>query len=366
MKTLEELMNLSVEAPDEEVRKQVQEVWDGVAKPLNGLGRFEEIVAQIGAILGTINIDLSKKAVIAMCADNGIVAESVSQSGQEVTSVVTEFMGQNRTSVGKMAKVAKADVIPVDIGINNDACFAGVRNCKVAMGTKNFLKEPAMEETQVLKAINVGIDMVRECKEKGYALIGTGEMGIGNTTTSSAMAAALTGCDVNAITGRGAGLSDEGLMRKRTVIAEALYKYGLDAESWNQETDAKGKEWAWKTLLSVGGLDIAGLVGVYIGGAIHHVPIVMDGVISTVAALEAQRLVPGVKDYMIASHKSKEPAVEILNQELGINAIIDGQLALGEGTGAVMLFALLDTAMALYDVQTTFADMKIEQYERYV
>lgn len=366
MITKKELMELEIDLPDEKIRKQVQQIWDGVAKPLNGLGKFEDIVAQIGAILGTAEIDLSRKAVIVMCADNGIVEEGVSQSGQEVTSIVTEFMGQNKTSVGKMAKVAGADVIPVDIGINNSTVFEGVRGCKVAMGTKNFLKEPAMTEEQALQAISTGIELVGECKEKGYQLIGTGEMGIGNTTTSSAMAAALIGCEVDAITGRGAGLSDEGLVRKKQVIGEALKLYGLDRESKKSQRDMNEKEWAWKSLVSVGGLDIAGLIGVYLGGAIYRLPIVMDGVISTVAALTAERLVPGVKSYMIGSHKSKEPAVLILNKELKTEPIIDGMMALGEGTGAVMLFSLLDMAMALYDTQTTFDDMEIEQYERFV
>lgn len=364
--TREELEVIHIEKPDERVYQQVMQVWDSVAKPLNGLGRFEAIIAQIGAIHGSVGIDLSKKAIIAMCADNGIVQEGVSQSGQEVTSIVTQFMGQNKTSVGKMASVIGVDVIPVDIGVNNIEAFPGVRQCKVAMGTRNFLKEAAMTEEQALKAIQVGIDLVRECKEKGYQILGTGEMGIGNTTTSSAIAAALTGCEVECITGRGAGLSDEGLQRKIQVITQALQKYGLGKEDWKEKQGRMDGAWAWKTLLCVGGLDIAGLVGVYIGGALYHCPIVMDGVISTVAALMAERLVPGVKNYMIASHKSKEPAVEALNQELGIIPIIDGQLALGEGTGAVMMFSLLDMALALYDTQTTFEEMAIDQYERFV
>lgn len=366
LNTKEELFSLEIEQPSDTLYRQVQRRWDCVAKPLNGLGRFEEIFAQIGAISGSEEIDIANKAVIAMCADNGIVEEGVSQSGQEVTSVVTRFMGQNQTSVGKMATVVHADVIPVDIGINGTEEFLGVRNCKVAMGTKNFLKEPAMTEEETLKAISIGMELVKECREKGYRLLGTGEMGIGNTTTSSAVAAALTGCEAAEITGRGAGLDDAGLERKIAVIRQAMEKY-----SFFQSIQRKGEPTyerfceSFRVLQSVGGLDIAGLVGVYLGGAVYHVPIVMDGVISTVAALAAERLVPGTKAYMIPSHKSKEPAVQELCRELEIDPVIDGQLALGEGTGAVMMFALLDIARSLYGEQTTFGDMEIAPYQRY-
>lgn len=160
-----------------------------------------------------------------MCADNGIVAEGVSQSGQEVTAVVAGFMGQQASSVGKMARRAGVDVIPVDIGINTKETMPGVRDCKVMQGTRDFLQEPAMTEEEALQALSVGIDLVRECKDKGYQLIGTGEMGIGNTTTSSMLVAALTGRTAEEVTGRGAGLNDAGLLRKQQVIAQALEKY---------------------------------------------------------------------------------------------------------------------------------------------
>ena len=166
-----------------------------------------------------------------MCADNGIVAEGVSQSGQEVTAVVAGFMGQQASSVGKMARRAGVDVIPVDIGINTKETLPGVRDCKVMQGTRDFLQEPAMTEEEALQALSVGIDLVRECKDKGYQLIGTGEMGIGNTTTSSMLVAALTGRTAEEVTGRGAGLNDAGLLRKQQVIAQALEKYEKEIRS---------------------------------------------------------------------------------------------------------------------------------------
>ncbi len=350
--TIKELEAIEIVKPSGEIRRQIKKAWDHIAKPLDSMGRFEELTAQIGAVAGTVHFDIRKKAVIVMCADNGIVREGVSQSGQEVTAAVASFMGKNKSSVGRMAAGIGADVFPVDIGIGSASPIPGVLDRKVALGTKDFLKEPAMTEEEVLEAIRVGMEMAAFCKERGYQLLATGEMGIGNTTTSSAVAAALTGCSVESITGRGAGLSDAKLCHKRRVIAEALDRYHFR------------KEETLRILSCVGGLDIAGMAGVFIGGAVCRVPVVMDGVISAVAALAAERLRPGVREFIIPSHKSREPAAAVLMEELGMEPVIDASMALGEGTGAVMMFALLDVAMALYREQTTFGDMEIEQYKR--
>ena len=350
----EELINIHIQEPDRGFAEQVKKCWDAVAKPLNGLGVFEDIFVQIGAIQKSADVDIKKRVIIAMCADNGIVEEGVSQSGQDVTSTVTRFMGLGLSSVGKMGRAANTDIFPVDIGINNDEKFQGVLDCKVRKGTRNFLKEPAMTENEALCAIETGMDIVKQLKAEGYRLIGTGEMGIGNTTTSSALVVALTGEAPERVVGRGAGLNDDGLKKKRQVVTTAMSKYSLRGDD------------AFKALCCVGGLDIAGLVGVFIGGALHQVPIVIDGVISATAALVAERIVKGCKNYMIPSHGGKEPAIEVIYKELGFSPIINGQMALGEGTGVTMLFALLDVAAALYESKTTFEEMEIEQYERYV
>ena len=351
--TKEMLDSLQVNAPDEDIRLQVMKNWDNVAKPIDGMGRFETLTAQIGAIQGTDNIDISKKAVIIMCADNGIVEEGISQSGQDVTTAVVKKMAKGRSSVGKMAAVIGADTIPVDIGINQKESIQGVVDKKIRLGTRNFKTEPAMTEEEAVKAIAAGMEMVWICKKKGYKILATGEMGIGNTTTSSAVAAALLDCDVAEVTGRGAGLSDDKLLHKQQVIAEAIAKYEL-----------RGAE-PFKILQTVGGLDIAGLAGVCIGGALYRMPIVLDGVISMVAALLADRLVSGVKAYLIPSHKGKEPAVKKLMEALEVEPVIDGRLALGEGTGAVMMLSLLEMALSVYQDRTTFSDIQIEQYKRY-
>ena len=349
----QELQRINIESPNGEIRKRIKSNWDAIAKPLDGMGKFESMTAQIGAILEDEKINISKKAVIIMCADNGIVAEGISQSGQEVTRLVAENMGKGQSSVGRMAAFAGADTIPVDIGINDSLLIPGVLNRKVRQGTRNFKNESAMTAAEVLQAIQTGIDIVEKYKKDGYQILATGEMGIGNTTTSSAIAASLLGCDVNEVTGRGAGLNDYGLMRKRQMIREAIDQYNLyEAE-------------AFRILQTVGGLDIAGLTGVCIGGAIYHVPIVLDGVISMVAALVAEKLVPGTKEYLIPSHIGKEPAMINISKALNMEPVIAGNLALGEGTGAVMLFPLLDMALEVYRESSSFSEIKVEQYERY-
>ena len=351
--TREELEKIKIEKPDASVYEKVKKNWDALAKPLDSLGEFEAIFARIGAIIGDAKVPIGKKAVIAMCADNGIVEEGVSQSGQEVTARVAKAMGAGTSSVCRMARQVGADVIPIDVGIATEETIAGVLEKKVCYGTRNFLKEAAMTEEEVLSAIEVGIEVVKSCKETGYTLLATGEMGIGNTTTSSAMAAAMLGCPVENITGKGAGLSDAGLLHKIEVIRQGLKKHGCD------RGDTFG------ILASVGGLDIAGLCGVYIGGALYHLPVVMDGVISTVAALAAERLVPGVKEFLIPSHQSREPAAELMMKELRVKPVIHAGLALGEGTGAVLMFGMLDIVHALYENKTTFADIEVEPYTRF-
>lgn len=349
----EKITQLKIDPVDARIYDEVKMVWDNVAKPLDSLGQFETIIAKIGAIFVSTEIDIHKKAVIVMCADNGIVEEGISQSGQEVTRLVALCMGRQESSVCRMAKSAGVDVIPVDIGINTDEKLPGVRNCKVRKGTRDFLKESAMTEQETLAAISVGIKMAGECKKNGYRLLGTGEMGIGNTTTGSAVAIALTGCEVEAMTGRGAGLSDKGLKQKQSVITQALSQYPLK------------KMDALQILAAFGGLDIAGMAGLCIGGAVYHIPVVLDGVISMAAALAAERIVPGVREYMIPSHMSKEPAAKRIATEFNLHPVIDAGLALGEGTGAVMMFQLLDFALTLYTNQTTFEEIEILPYQRF-
>lgn len=335
--------------------------WNGIAKPLHGLGLMEKIISQIAGIEHTADVNIDRRAVIVMCADNGIVEESVTQTGQEVTAIVSCNMADGISSVCRMAAYANADVIPVNVGIAMDTLedgtdvgtYKGLVNKRVMSGTNNFLKEPAMSEEQLIQAIYAGITQVKECKEQRYNILATGEMGIGNTTTSTALACILLNLEPHMATGRGAGLDDKGLKKKIEVITRAKEMYGSCQDN------------PLTLLQNIGGLDIAGLVGVYIGCALYGIPVVIDGVISAVAALIAVRLNSQIGDYIIASHQGKEPAMKALLNELGRKAVIHGELALGEGTGAVMMFPLLDMALQVYRENTTFDDIRITAYEDY-
>ncbi len=351
---------ISIDPFNRERYEEIRQRWDRVAKPLGSLGRFEDITARIGAVHDSADIDIRKRAVIMMCADNGIVDEGISQSGQDVTAAVAAWMGRGESSVCKMAKTCRTDTIAVDVGINMDGSPAGVMDRKVMKGTRNFAVEAAMSEDECMEAIDAGIDVVCDCSAKGYRLLATGEMGIGNTTTSSAIAAALLGVDVRDVTGRGAGLSTKGLEKKIAVIQKALDIYCPD-----DDEDRESPEFTLRMLSCVGGLDIAALAGVYIGGAMNHIPVIIDGFISAVAALVAERLVPGTKDSMIASHMGREPGMKLILSNLGLEPVIDGNLSLGEGTGAVMLIPLLDAVLALYSDGLNFEETEVGQYKHF-
>ncbi|MCR5356379.1 MAG: nicotinate-nucleotide--dimethylbenzimidazole phosphoribosyltransferase, partial [Lachnospiraceae bacterium] len=307
---------------------------------------------------GSTTPDITKKALVIMCADNGVVSEGVSQTDKSVTASVAELMGKNRSTVGVMLKDYPALIMPIDVGIDSDKKIEGVSDKKVSCGTGNIEKEAAMTKEQCLKAISTGIEAVWDCKDKGVGLIATGEMGIGNTTTSTALFCALTGKEAGTVVGKGAGLTDEGLKIKTKVIEDALKLHGLTGKT----TDPKG---VLSALASVGGLDIAALCGVFIGAAIYHIPAVIDGAISAVAALAAAYMVSGCEGYMIASHKGREKITGEVLDLLGLKGVIDADMALGEGTGAVLMFPMLDMVMSVYINGTRFGDTMIGQYERF-
>lgn len=348
-----ELCKLNIEPLSVTAMEQARARLDAIAKPLDGLGQFEKMIVQIAGIQGTADICSDRRAILAMCADNGIVAEGVTQTSDEVTAIVSVNMATGCSSVNRMAAVGAVDVFATDIGIREEVDCGALRNRKVRHGTANFAVEPAMTLAEAKKAIREGIKWVHECREQGYQILGTGEMGIGNTTTAAAVGCALLGLSPDEATGRGAGLSDAGLVRKKTVIRQAIERYDLYGQD------------ALTVLAAVGGLDIAGLAGIMIGGARCHVPIVLDGMITAVAALVADRIAPGVRQYLIASHLSKEPITARIMEELGLRPVIYADLALGEGTGAAMLFPLLDMALAVYRLNDSFDQMAIEAYERY-
>ena len=354
---IKELFELKIDKPDKEYYSKIKMKWDKISKPLDSLGDFEEIICRIGAIRGTEAPKLDKKVLVVMCADNGIVAEGVSQSGSDITAAVAAALGKGISSANTLAKKAGAEVMAVDIGIDCDEEIAGVINKKVSRGTNDFLKEPAMTPAQTLKSIKAGMDIAKHLTDAGADIIATGEMGIGNTTTSTAVICAMLELDPADVTGRGAGLSHQGLFRKIMVIRNALMKY-----SFPQENE---KERAFEILRTLGGLDIAGLVGLCIGAARCHIPIMLDGVISTCAALLAKAIAPGTEEYMIASHAGREKGNSFTLSGLGLKPLLNGNMALGEGTGALMAFPVLDMALDFYNNAAKFADYQIEDYERF-
>lgn len=330
-------------------QEQAQFRWNHVAKPLNSLGKLEQLVVQIAGIQQTADVCINKRCALICCGDHGVVAEGVSQSGSEVTALVAQSIVAGTANINLMASVSGTDVYALDFGMVTPVM--GTIDCRIAAGTRNMAREPAMTRAQAEQAVQAGIDAVARMKARGYQLIATGEMGIGNTTASTAMACALLCCSPEDITGRGAGLSDAGLQRKKAAIQRALSINRPNADD------------ALDVLAKVGGFEIAGMVGIFLGGLRHHLPIVIDGVISAVAALTAVRIDPASKSAMLPSHMSHEPAVVRIMSELGMSPIIYADMALGEGTGAVSLIPLLDMALKVYHGPHTFDELGILAYE---
>lgn len=267
----------TITQPDEAARKAAHAHWASLAKPLGGLGDLEPLLEDVAALTGAPQFDFSKRAVLVLCADNGVIAQGISQSGSDVTRAVLQNLAQRKTSVCKMAGNGALRCDSVDMGIAG-APVDGVKNCRVRAGTDDFTACPAMTREDALQAIETGIELVREQKAQGIKLLATGEMGIGNTTTSAAVSCVLLGRAPEEMTGRGAGLSDDGLRRKIEVIHQGI------AVNHPEKTDVIG------VLSALGGLDIAGLCGVFLGGALENIPVIIDGFISSVAALCAARL----------------------------------------------------------------------------
>ena len=344
-----EALNKKILPPDAQAEKAAWAHWDGIAKPLRGLGRLEEAVVRIAALTGSEEVELGKRAVLVLCADNGVVAQGVSQTDQSVTRAVAENLAARRTSVCQMAKTARCEVVPVDLGMAGEP-VPGVQNCRIAAGTADFTTGPAMTRQQAVDAIAAGIGLVRAQKAAGVQLLATGEMGIGNTTTSSAVAAVLLGQPVERMTGRGAGLSDAGLARKLDAIRQGIARNRPDAAD------------PLDVLSKLGGFDIAGLCGVFLGGALEGLPVLMDGFISGVAALCAVRLCPVAEKAVFASHCSTEPAARLVLEALGKAPLLTAGLHLGEGTGAVASIPLWDMALAVYRDCYSFTEGGITPY----
>lgn len=327
--------------------------WDRIAKPLDSLGKLESLVAKLGEIQKTEHPVCSRKCLVVLCSDNGIVEEGISQSDQSVTRICAENIAAGRTTVGIMASHAGCDLFAYDVGINCTDELENVIDRKIRAGSRNFHKEKAMTRDEVEKAFALGREIVADCKNKGYQLMCTGEMGIGNTTTSAAVAASLLKVNAQTTAGRGAGLSNQGLERKISVINEAIARYDL----YNANPVS--------VLEAVGGYDIAVMTGIYLAAADFDMPVVLDGAISAAAALVAERIKPGTAECLIPSHISREPVGALLCRELGFSPVLDAGMALGEGTGAVLFLEVLETAIEVYEKSVPFAESNVEQYTRF-
>lgn len=346
---LDELLR-KIEPLDINSMKAAQMKLDGLTKPLGSLGKLEEIVVRLAGINGSTSPKVDNKATIIMCADNGVVEEGVSSCPKSVTASVTCNFTRGITGINVFSRLTGAKTVIVDIGVDADILYSNILNRKIRKGTWNMAKGPAMTRDEAIKGIQVGIDIVKDLKADGINLLGTGEMGIGNTSTSSAITAVLTGMPVNDIVGVGSGLSKKAYINKIEVIKRAI------------EINQPNSEEPIDVIAKVGGFDIAGLTGCFLGAAIYRIPIVIDGFISAVAALAAVRIHPGARDYMLPSHGSAEPGTAAVMKALTMEPMLNLNMRLGEGTGAALGYQLFDAAIAAYTQMGSFEDASIEQY----
>lgn len=352
-KTKEEIEPIikAIIMPEENVLEEIQNRLDNLAKPLGSLGDLEEMIKKLAVIQKSCNPNIAKKCVLVFAADNGVVEEGVASTPQAVTAIQTLNMLEGRTGVAVLARHYRSDLRVVDVGINARFTHPELVDRKIRMGTGNITKGPAMSEEEVWSAIGVGIEMIQLLKEEGYSLIGVGEMGIGNTTTSSAVLAAClhSGPEkIAQLVGRGAGLSQEGYVNKISVIQKAL------------EINRPNPEDASDILKKVGGFDLAAMTGAFLGAAYYNVPVVVDGFISIVAALCAVRMNPAVKEYLFASHRSYESGYGAAMEELGIWPSINLNMRLGEGSGCPIQFGIMDSACAMLREMATFEEAGID------
>lgn len=336
--------------PDVNAAQAARERWNSVAKPLGSLGLLETAVEKIAAVQGTADVKITNRRAVVMCADNGVVCEGVTQSDSSVTALCAEAIAAGTSNINVLADIYGAKVTAVDIGMVHDVNSEKLINRKIAYGTKSIADGAAMTVEQAEKAIAVGMDIVGDMKNEGADIIVTGEMGIGNTTTSAALASVLLDMPPKSVTGRGAGLDSAGLERKIAAVERAIAVNRSDIDK------------PIELLAKLGGFDIAGMTGFFLGGAYYHIPVVIDGVISAVSALIACEINPLAREYMLASHVSGEPSGKMLLEKIGVKPLITAEMRLGEGTGGIMLLPLLDGALAVYNSAHRFDDMGMERY----
>ncbi len=326
---------------------------DSLTKPLGSLGRLEELAARTAQITGTTFPAVDRKVIFVFAGDHGVTDENVSAYPKQVTSQMVVNFLSGGAGINVLARHAGADVVVVDTGVDFDfADAAGLINRKVMRGTRNFRRGPAMSRDEAMQCIQVGIDLARDYAGRGYRLMGTGDMGIGNTTASSAIAAVMTGKSAAEVTGKGTGISEEALHAKIRVIEDGIALNKPDAND------------ALDVLAKVGGTEIGGIAGLVLGAAEQRVPVVIDGLISTAGALIACGIEPKVKGYLFAAHKSVEIGHACMLECVGLTPLLDLDLRLGEGTGGALAMLLIDAGVKVYREMATFEEAGVSQEKK--
>lgn len=345
MQSALEQIILNIEKPSKSAMKKAELYQLNLAKPPKSLGKLEDISVQLAGITGKVHNTIEKKHLIVFAADNGVTVEGVASAPQSVTLKQTINLTKEKTGAAVLASHFGCDITVCDVGINGDLPECDVLNKKIAYGTENIAKGRAMTKEQTLKAIITGVDVL---KNTDADIFGIGEMGIGNTTTASAVLAVLTDSDVSEVTGRGGGITDISFQKKKEVIKKAI------------EINKPDKNDILDVLSKVGGLDIAAMCGAFLGAALIKKPVVIDGFISVVAALCAVRLCPLVKHYLIASHASFEVGYSVAIKELGISPLFNLDMRLGEGSGCPLAFQIVDAACSIINKMATFDEADID------
>jgi len=339
--------------PDRDLMSKAQDRLNNLTKPLGSLGRLEELAKQISGITGSLNPDISKKLIIIMAADHGVIDEGVSAYPKEVTTQMVYNFLDGGAGINVLSNHVGADVIVVDAGVAADLTALGPNlsfiNKKIAFGTENMAKGPAMSMKQARQALEIGIDVAYQMIEKGYGIIGTGDMGIGNTTASSTIASCMCGVDAELVTGYGTGIDQEGFNRKINVIRRVLERNKPDSSN------------GFDVLAKIGGFEIGGIAGIILGCAAKRVPVVIDGFISGAGALIAESIAPKCRDYMIASHCSVEKGHKIMLEKLHIKPLFNFDMRLGEGTGAALGISIAQASMKILNEMATFGEAGVSQ-----
>ena len=346
--TEQELKTLPIAPADNAAMEKARQRQAELAKPPGSLGKLEDYSIRLAGITGNVKNEIEKCRVIVLAADNGVTAEGVSSAPTSVTLSQVINMTRHITGMSSLAFYFGNEVVVADLGIDTDRKIPGVLDRKIRRSTGNIAKERAMTRQQVLDAMAVGLDLAADAAKDGVNAVGVGEMGIGNTTTSSAVLSALTGATPESVTGRGGGLTDQAFAVKKQVITQALALHHPDRED------------VVDVLSAVGGLDLAAMTGAFLGCALQHIPAVVDGFISIVAALCACRLNPNVKHYLFLSHASYEIGYRLAAEELGLEPCLLLDMRLGEGSGCPIAFQILKAACAVMNGMGTFAEAAIQ------